>query len=278
MTERIFYEMNADQPYHFNFHYSEITKEHPKKRDLFHCHQSLEFVYAAEGTLPVHINGVSWNLNEGEIACVQPGQAHYYTTSDYARIFVLVVSQDFLENPLINGRNLLPHTMCLSEENRKALNAYLTSAYLLWEKTEPASPQTNGCSAITGMGVFYTFYGFLLKSHALPEPEKKRADFPIAEILDYIGIHYAESLDLRTLAAVFNYSEPYFSTRFNDFTNMSLHEYINRIRIFHADKLIGEGMRKSGAAAACGFTSANTFYRAYRDYHEAPLVEFPKKH
>ena len=90
MEHSYVYEMRADQPYFFNIIYYDINKENPKADDIAHFHQSLEFVYVAEGTFPVHIQGNTCLLNQGQIAYVQSGQIHYFTTQGDAKVFVLI--------------------------------------------------------------------------------------------------------------------------------------------------------------------------------------------
>ncbi len=256
MEHSYVYEMRADQQYYFRIFYYDISQNTPKSDDIVHFHQSLEFVYVAEGTFPVHIQGNSHILHKGQIAYVQSGQIHYFTTQGDAKVFVLVVGLDYLNDPLMNGKCLLPNIMTLSESKNEKMSAFLYCMYNIWEY---------GNSSLA-KGIFGSFYG-LLSEHRQNEPNPNSAKFPIFEILKYIDSHYTDNLSLKGLSAHFNYAETYFSSCFKAHMNMSFREYINRIRIGHANRMILQGMTKIEVAAACGYTSKNTFFRAYKKYH-----------
>ena len=114
MYHTSFYEMRADRPYYFNiFHYM-ITKDSPKADDEVHYHQSLEFVYVADGVFPIHVQGETHILQKNELAYIPSGQVHYYTTLSDANVFVFIVSVDYLNDPIYGSQCLIPNIMKLS--------------------------------------------------------------------------------------------------------------------------------------------------------------------
>ena len=256
------YEMRADQQDYFNLFFYDIRKNNPKQDDAVHFHQSLEFVYVAEGSFPVHIQGVSYLLKPGEIAYIQSGQIHYFTTLGDAKVFVLVVGLEYLNDPLYDGRCLLPNTITLSDAQAEKMSKLLYCMFDIWEFG----------NVPLGKGIFNAFIG-LLSEYCCDEPYPNDSKFPIFEILKYIDGHFSEHITLKGLAAHFNYADTYFSTCFKAHLNMSLREYINRIRIRHANRLIEQGMTKNQVAAACGYTSNNTFFRAYKKYRNKYIKE-----
>lgn len=60
----------------------------------------------------------------------------------------------------------------------------------------------------------------------------------IAQIQQYINKHYAENLELAQIAKKFNYNYNYLSTYFNQHMKESFSEYLNRIRIEKACKIL----------------------------------------
>jgi len=250
------YEMRADQKYYFNIIYYDINENNPKPDDPVHFHKSLEFVYVAEGTFPVHIEGITYNLKKGDVAYVRSGQIHYFTSSGDAKIFVLVVSLDYLDDPLYNGQCPLPNVITLLESVSDKVSSLLFCMFALWQVGNTSLAK----------GIFNSFYG-LIYEYTSFDQTSGGSKFPIYAILKYIDHHFTENITLKGLAKNFNYSETYFSSCFKAHLNMSLPEYLNRIRIGYANKLIEQGMTKNKAAAACGYKSSNTFFRAYKKYH-----------
>ena len=125
MQNQYFYEMRADQSYHFNILYYDITNKSPKRNDTPHYHQALEFIYVIEGKFPVHIEGKKRTLYAGEVAYVRSGQGHYYTSDGDAKVIVLVVSADFLDTPLVDKQCHLPPFMKLSTLKRNMMSQFL---------------------------------------------------------------------------------------------------------------------------------------------------------
>ena len=262
MEHSYVYEMRADQQEYFNIFYYDIRKNNPKQDDAVHFHQSLEFVYVAEGTFPVHIQGVTHVLNGGELAYIPSGQIHYFTTQGDAKVFVLVVGLEYLEDPLLEGRCPLPNLITLPGETAAQMSELLFCMFRIWQFG----------NVMLAKGIFHSFLG-LLSEYMGQTASPNMSKFPIFEILKYIDSHFTEDITLKGLAAHFSYADNYFSTCFKAHLNMSLREYINRIRIGHANRLIAQGMTKNQVAAACGYTSNNTFYRAYKKYRVQYIKE-----
>ena len=66
------------------------------------------------------------------------------------------------------------------------------------------------------------------------------------------------------------YSSAYFSCIFKDFVGVTFPDYLNYRRIAEYDRLKRENPELSTGKLArmCGFTSMNTFYRAYHKFNE----------
>ncbi len=265
MKNNFFYEMRADQSYRFNMIYYHITEETPKRNDTPHYHQAMEFVYVIEGKFPVHIDGKKRTMYAGEVAYVRSGQGHYYTSNGEAKVIVLMITTDFLDNPLLNGQCLLPPFMKLSMLKRNVMSQFLYTMTEIW------SPG----NSILDQGIFNTFYGLLAEDFLAAENESEKTSFPIYDIVKYINEHYMEPITLKSLAFRYNYAETYFSACFNTLMNTPLREYINRIRIQHVNAYIESGLTKSQAAVLCGYTNNNTFYRAYNKYKDETIKDIP---
>lgn len=250
------YEMKADQKYYFNIFFYDINMNNPRRDDMVHFHNSLEFVYVAEGSFSVHIQGISYTLNQGDLAYVCSGQIHYYASTGDAKVFVLVVGLDYLDDPIYKGQCQLPTIMTLKKATSEKVTRFLFCIRDIWQYG----------NVPLAKGIFSTLYG-LLYEYTLLEPSTLGSKFPIHEVLKFIDSHYSEKITLKNLSKHFNYSETYFSSSFKAHVNMSLPEYINRIRIGRVNRLIEQGMTKNQAATACGYKSYNTFFRAYKKYH-----------
>lgn len=81
----------------------------------------------------------------------------------------------------------------------------------------------------------------------------------------YINQHYNDQLTLKDLAAHLFISPGYLSNIFKQATGNTLTEYITKIRIYHARKLLSEGKFKVYEIAfMVGFSSSNYFCRVFK--------------
>lgn len=82
---------------------------------------------------------------------------------------------------------------------------------------------------------------------------------------DYIGAHYAETIELDTLAAQCSLSTSHFIRSFKKNLNCTPHEYLLSYRLKQAKQLLVTTSRSvEQIAEQCGFNSASHFARAFR--------------
>lgn len=262
MSEFSYYEMKSDKEGYFHMYY--YPKNRSKYADTIHYHRSLEFVYVAAGAMPVHLEDSHWTMHAGDVLFADGWKVHYYGAVEGAEIYIFLAAPEYLPHRAADEWTL-PCAMTTSPETGARLKAMCEDIFPVWRSVNPYRV----------CGFVNSFWGTLYDSHRVLKKMDSSPAFPITEILDYLGSHFTENIHLRELARMYNYTETYFSACFNRCLNMPLREYVNRLRIRYADRLLEEGWTKTAAAAECGYTSHNTFYRAYQKYHENPDMEIP---
>ena len=85
-----------------------------------------------------------------------------------------------------------------------------------------------------------------------------------AQYLRYIDQHFTEQLSLDDLAGRFYISKYHLLREFRDFTGTTIHQYLIRKRIVHAQLLLQRGMSAAEVVSACGFSDYTGFYRAFK--------------
>lgn len=84
-------------------------------------------------------------------------------------------------------------------------------------------------------------------------------------VLQHISAHYHEAISTASIAAHFHYNPDYLGRAFRCATGGSITETINRRRVKEAKTLlVGEQMRISDVAEACGFQDAGYFRKVFR--------------
>lgn len=108
-----------------------------------------------------------------------------------------------------------------------------------------------------------------------PKPQNR-----MAKVIAYIENNYQHELHLQDIAAQFYVNEYYLCHEFKKYTNCTIVQYINALRILHAQQLIIESdLNFTKIAARTGFSSLTHFNRTFKAivgvspsaYHKANL-------
>ena len=94
--------------------------------------------------------------------------------------------------------------------------------------------------------------------------EDTRMNRVVAQVIDYVNLHYSDPLSLELLAEKFFVSKFHLSHEFNRQVGTSLYRYIRRKRLLMARQLLDKGQKPSAVAAACGFSDYTGFFRAFK--------------
>lgn len=108
-----------------------------------------------------------------------------------------------------------------------------------------------------------------------PKPEVQSR---MAKVIAYIEANYQHELHLQDIASEFYMSEYYLCHEFKKYTNRTIVQYINALRILHAQRLITESdLNFTKIAEQTGFSSLTHFNRTFKSivgvspsaYHKA---------
>lgn len=99
--------------------------------------------------------------------------------------------------------------------------------------------------------------------------EKHRFSRSIKEAMDYIDSHYGEALTLKVVAGVVHLNPSYLSTLFKDELKISFVEYLTRVRIQQAKRLLlTTDMNVTEIAETVGYQTPKYFNKVFREFEE----------
>ena len=92
------------------------------------------------------------------------------------------------------------------------------------------------------------------------------------DVMEYIKANFGQSLNNKSLAAIFSYHPYYLGDLFRKHLGKTLHAYIDEVRLNHASELLLLTEKSIyEIAAACGYKNAEHFTRRFRgSYGMAP--------
>lgn len=85
--------------------------------------------------------------------------------------------------------------------------------------------------------------------------------------LAYIAAHLNEDISINTLSALTAYHPHYFIKLFKQDMGMSPHQYILRMRLHEAARILRAGETVSEAAASVGYADTSSFARAFKSHY-----------
>lgn len=242
-----------------------------------HWHPELEFVYMINGSLRVTINGHEQLIKSGEFYFCNTKIIHSTFASDNVSIhkyIVLLLSHDFLlrfhdrctfqigkEDAYDKIKVQLEHLASLSEQSAHETYAKNTDIeknksileicqILLSECVASDSNVSSKLSAFTGYA---------------------------KTIMEYVGKNYNQKLSLQAIANEIGLSPQYLSKYFKKATNMGLLQYINLIRLDHAnDYLVNSDSSITDSALSNGFSNVKTYVRLCKDVYGMTPSEYRK--
>ena len=252
-----------------------------------HWHQNayFEVLYCFSGTCPLHFPDEIIDLSPGSVAIIAPDTVH--ATPCYSEDTVvysyLIRSSTFKEV----FWNSIPQGNLMTTFFRRALETNQTTSYLQFE-TEPEN------ASITDLlyeiedesrlhrpyntqlmnAYMSTFFILLLRSYEGTARLPKTADFTwkheYSAILSYIQTHIS-TVSLSELARRFHYSEKQISRIVRTCTGEAISDLLTRLRMERAQGLLRQGeLSMDELALASGYSTVNSFYRAFKAYYGCP--------
>lgn len=110
-----------------------------------------------------------------------------------------------------------------------------------------------------------------IKDNSSPPKPEARNPKPVLQgrqmerIADYIGRNYREEISLAGIAAAVNLHPNYAATAFREGSGLSVWEYVTRLRISHAQRLLlTTDWTAERIALDCGFHSPARFFAAFK--------------
>ena len=228
-----------------------------------HLHLSPELVYVERGKLNAQINLKEYHIHAGEFAVIFPNTIHAYhslSPAESTKIDLLICGHGSecgfperlisaaVRSPVFALPSLHPDVAymfhSLLKELHNASDMQLIKAYfrILWTRLLPELEITAVPGGLTETNL-------------------------VADLIIYISEHFYDPLSLAFLSKEFGVCKLYLSRIFNQVLHIGFHEYVNRLRVDHAKRLLSDS--KNGIleiAMLCGFQSQQTFNRVFKGF------------
>ena len=240
-----------------------------------HWHEALEILYFVCGSAVTSCNLVEYKVKKGDIVIVNGNELHTGIISQIdSQFYCIQFDPNFFHNYI--GKQYLIFQNIIEDD-------YCTK--LLDDLIALNSGKTSAKSIVESKKIAYEFFLALTANYTkqvLGEDDYKKKFKKMNtfhSIISYIDRHYMEDVNVSDLADHFSMSPSYFAHFFKQYAQKSVIEYINEIRIVHAQSFLEvEDVPVGEIALRIGFYDINYFSRKFKSITGKTPTEYRKKY
>lgn len=250
-----------------------------------HTHDFIEFVYMLRGKSVHTIDGHKYPMNSGDLLIINYNQTHSFNGDPNAKFCNILIKPSLIDNSLKECTDLFllfdtPHY----NEFKKLVNNNCNFIKF--------SPEEKNCfeyillllykeqqdAALGSVPTIQAGINFLLTMIFRKMCESATEEFgDFKSILEYIEKNYYQNISAKDLSEICHYNPSYFSRIFKKYTGVTFSEYLKKLRITNACRLIKENdINISNIYDKVGYTNKTNFYKHFRQLTGKTPLEYKK--
>lgn len=251
-----------------------------------HWHSDVEIIIPIENKYRVKIAKKVYELNEGDILVIPPGEVHELYAPEKGKRVILQFDGTLLHNfkgftSAFNMYHPCVHVKSKSmpkiHKQLSELALSITSEYFSSQPYREAAAYASLVNFFTILGRNYTVTN---DKPAIVNGQKQHQYInQVFKVCRYIDRHCTESIEIDYLAKMAGFSKFHFHRIFKQVMNVTCHEYLNSCRIMEAEKLLAEpDLTIIQIGFGSGFSSQATFYRLFKKKNLCTPMEYKTLH
>jgi AraC-like DNA-binding protein/mannose-6-phosphate isomerase-like protein (cupin superfamily) len=227
-----------------------------------HLHASFEWITVKEGCLCVKVDGVPYEIGEGEALLIFPHQVHSFEPSSYNRHLLCIFPPTLVKSYARRVQGKTP------TDNRFSPTPFYTA------RIAAHADAHDDASEEEIKGILYALCAEFDRGRVYAEG-REESEGLLAKIFHFVESNYEGACTLDALAAHTSYHYVYLSRYFKRCVGMSFTEYVNRYRINEAGYLLkNTEATVISIALDCGFDSLRSFNRNFKRVMGMTPVEY----
>ena len=110
--------------------------------------------------------------------------------------------------------------------------------------------------------------------------KQNTTEYPyITEAIDYVKKHFTKNINMAMVANQVSVNYTWFSEKFKEHTGINFNEYLKRLRLEEAERLLEQGCYKVyEVAERSGFGDVKYFMKTFRECNGMSPTEWKRKH
>ena len=225
----------------------------------FHMHKELELILVLRGTGQVSNERRDFAVKQGDVLLFESGQIHELDGGDEGLLLLAVqISRNFCRRycPQLRNTRFLENLLnpCFPEGELEELRRAMVAAFSAYLQKSMSS--AFGCMAQLNV-VFEKLLGYVPYRilDQTQQVNRMKTQERLRRLLLYIQEHYREPVRLADLAKLEDLSESHVSRFFREHLNITLQDYLTRLRVEAAMQMLkNTDLSPTSIAYECGFS------------------------
>lgn len=273
----------------FPFEYFYIDSTHPRYNMPFHWHKEWEIIHILEGTFHVSADQTAYTMEKGDILLMHDGTLHGGTPENCVyECFLFDLHELFrsLESVKKHLRPIYRHKLVPVDFFPAGQNTEIHSTISTLSNTYQKhlnAPDDETPLELIVYNCITRLFGTILQNKLYISNEVTMSDSSnkidlIKSVLEYIELHYGNSLTLQNLADTAGMNPRYFCRFFRSITHQTPMDYVNMYRIEKAAQmLLSTRLPVTDICMQCGFNDSSNFIKVFKKYKGTTPNQFRKR-
>lgn len=253
------------------------------KGDQLHRHVFFELVYIVSGTATHRLGEESTQIRAGDYFIIDTGSAHCYQDTEDFEIVNCLFLPEYIDRALTDCSSLssllsnqvmrfgVPVDLPIADRIFRDTDGSVRRLIKAMEK-EYADRQT-GCMELLRCLLTQVLV-CAVRAYESAEYTRTHHSATTA-IAEYLRTHYRQPLSLAALGKQVGYTPQYLSAVFRKDTDMTIQEFLQRLRVEEACRLMnGQEISLTELAQAVGYSDPKHFSRVFRRHKGTTPKEF----
>lgn len=262
-----------------------------------HMHDFIEIAYVASGRGIHRVGENEYNVSKGDLFIINYNVPHEFrslpdTAHPYLSVYNCIFRPRFIDYSLINCRDfnditwhflfrsLFPDEaeqrvdIKLLENDSLEMEALYEKMHREYHMREEGYIEILRAYVIELLVSIFRQYRIQLKNSGKPPAKKSTV---IEKAIEYLKQNYSSNIRLEDIAAKAFLSYSYFGRLFKEYTGMTVSEYIQKLRMEEACRLLKSTSKKvTDIASDVGYTDIKFFYSVFRKVTGKTPAEYRK--
>ncbi len=260
-------------------------RDYQQNMQIFHFHDRYEIYYLVSGERDYFIENRTYHVEPGNVVLINHGvihrtigvscQGYERALFYYEKEFQALIDKLFPTTDLFSVFDFDLHVFALPEDGQKFMHDHILKI-----AHECQQKQENYEEYLEVLFIELLLYLKRAISDSLTAvPQLNNSKFAkISDIIAYINNNYMKRLTLPIITSKFFISTSCFTKTFKEATGFTFVEYLNNLRIKHAQYLLqGTDLNVSEIAEKVGFESVTHFGRVFKKFSGVSPLNFRKE-